>query len=91
MYVVALFNVVFPNIFNVDANVEGLLKLTIKGGFNIALKFKFVNAAPEPTILPARFNDDSNVDALETNILVKLVLLFKLLIDHVELVDRRFK
>ena len=37
MYVVALFNVVFPNIFNVDANVEGLLKLTIKGGFNIAL------------------------------------------------------
>ena len=91
MYGVALFNVKFPNIFNVDVNVEGLLKLTIKGGFNIALQFKFVNAAPEPTILPAIFNDDSNVDVLETNILVKLVLLFKLLIDNVELVDRRFK
>jgi hypothetical protein len=37
------------------------------------------------------FNDDGNVDALETNKLVKLVLLFKLLIDNVELVDRLFK
>ena len=60
MYVVALFNVVFPNIFNVDANVEGLLKLTIEGGFNIALYFKSVNAVPEPILLPAMFNDDCN-------------------------------
>ena len=35
--VVALFNVVFPDIFDVDINVEGLLKLTIEGGLNIAL------------------------------------------------------
>jgi hypothetical protein len=61
------------------------------GLFVIALLFKYVNAAPEPTILPAMFNDDGNVDALETNKLVKLVLLFKLLIDNVELVDRLFK
>jgi hypothetical protein len=32
-----LFNVAFPDIFNVDINVEGLLKLTNKGGFNIEL------------------------------------------------------
>jgi hypothetical protein len=32
MHVVALFNVVFPEIFNVDKNVEGLLKPTIEGG-----------------------------------------------------------
>jgi hypothetical protein len=37
MHVVILFNVVFPDIFNVDTNVEGLLKLTVAGGFNIAL------------------------------------------------------
>ena len=37
------------------------------------------------------FNDDGNVDALETNKLVKLVLLFKLLIDNIELVDNEFK
>ena len=42
-------------------------------------------------MLPVIFNDDNNVDALETNKLEKLVLLFKLLIDNVELVDRRFK
>ena len=36
--VVALFNVVFPDIFDVDINVEGLLQLTmIEGGLNIAL------------------------------------------------------
>jgi hypothetical protein len=35
--VVALFNLVVPDTFNVDINVEGLLKLTIEGGFNIAL------------------------------------------------------
>ena len=33
LVVVTLFNVVFPDIFNVDINVEGLLKLTIEGGF----------------------------------------------------------
>ncbi len=33
----------------------------------------------------------SNVDELETNKLVKLVLLFKLFIDNVEFVDRLFK
>ena len=70
-------------IFNVDINVEGLLKLTIEGGFNIALYLKSVNAVPEPILLPAMFNDDCNVDAFETNKLVKFVLLFKLLIDNV--------
>jgi hypothetical protein len=35
--VVALFNVVLPETFKVDTNVEGLLKLTNVGGFNIAL------------------------------------------------------
>ena len=49
-------------------------------------------------ILPTIFNDDNNVDAPETNKLVKFVLfnnvvdvLFKLLIDKVELVDKLFK
>jgi hypothetical protein len=37
LVVVTLFNVVFPDIFNVDINVEGLLKLTVDGGFIIAL------------------------------------------------------
>jgi hypothetical protein len=37
MHVVALFNVAFPDIFNVDENVSGVLKLIIAGGFNIAL------------------------------------------------------
>jgi hypothetical protein len=36
LHAVASFNVVFPDIFKVDMNVEGLLKL-IAGGFNIAL------------------------------------------------------
>ena len=45
-------------------------------------------AVPDPIILPVIFNDDNNVDALETNKLVKLVLLFKLLIDNIELVDK---
>ena len=35
--VVSLFNIVFPETFKVDTNVEGLLKLTYVGGFNIAL------------------------------------------------------
>jgi hypothetical protein len=35
--VVALFNVVLPETFKVDTNVEGLLKLTNVGGFNIEL------------------------------------------------------
>jgi hypothetical protein len=34
-----------------------------------------VSAVPDPMILPVIFNDDNNVDALETNKLVKLVLL----------------
>ena len=49
-------------------------------------------------ILPTIFNDDNNVDAPETNKLVKFVLfnndvdvLFKLLIDKVEFVDKLFK
>jgi hypothetical protein len=46
---------------------------------------------PEPIILPTIFNVDSNVDELETIKLVKFVLLFKLLIDNVELVDKLFK
>ena len=41
-------------------------------------------------MLPVIFNDDNNVDSLETNKFVKLVLLFKLLIDNVELVDNEF-
>ena len=40
---------------------------------------------------PDIFNDDMNVDALETNKLEKLVLLFKLVIDNIELVDNEFK
>jgi hypothetical protein len=35
--VAALFNVVVPEIFKVETNVEGLLKLTNEGGFNIEL------------------------------------------------------
>ena len=35
--VVVLFNVVLPDTFNVDKNVEGLFKLTIVGGLDIAL------------------------------------------------------
>ncbi len=31
------FNVVLPDTSNVDVNVEGLLKLTNEGGFNIEL------------------------------------------------------
>ena len=37
LIVVILSNVVFPEIFNVEMNVPGLLKLTIAGGFVIAL------------------------------------------------------
>jgi hypothetical protein len=37
MHVEVLFKVVEPDIFNVEINVEGLLKLTNVGGFNIAL------------------------------------------------------
>ena len=37
LIVVALFNVVLPEIVKVEINVEGLLKLTVVGGFNIAL------------------------------------------------------
>ena len=37
LMVVALFNVVLPETFKVDTNVEGLLKLINVGGFNIAL------------------------------------------------------
>ena len=56
-----------------------------------------VNAVPLPIILPVIFNDEFIVDAPETNKLVKFVLLnidvdvlFKLLIDNVELVDKLF-
>ncbi len=44
-----------------------LLKLTNEGGFNIEVQLKYVDAVPDPIILPTPFNDDSNVDALETN------------------------
>jgi len=37
MHVEALFKVAFPDIFKVDINVEGLLKLMLEGGFNIEL------------------------------------------------------
>ncbi len=37
LHAVILFNNVFPEIVKVDTNVEGLLKLTNVGGFNIAL------------------------------------------------------
>ena len=50
-----------------------------------------VSAVPLPIILPTIFNDDNNVDALETNKLEKLVLLFKLVIDKFEFVDKLFK
>ena len=40
---------------------------------------------PEPIILPTIFNDDSNVDELETIKLVKFVLFFKLFIDNIDL------
>ena len=53
---------------------------------------------PDPLIIPAAFNDDSNVDAPLTYKLVKLVLLnnvvdvaFKLLIPNTELDDKLFK
>ena len=42
-------------------------------------------------MLPVIFNDDKNVDALEINKLEKLVLLFKLVIDKFEFVERLFK
>ncbi len=57
-----------------------------------------VNAVPEAITLPTIFKDDKRVEAPETNKLVKLVLLnklvdvaFKLLIDNVEFVDKLFK
>jgi hypothetical protein len=37
LMVVALFNVVFPDTFKVEINVDGLLKLIIVGGFYMAL------------------------------------------------------
>ncbi len=37
IHVVTLFNVAFPDIFNVDENVAGVFKLINVGGFNIAL------------------------------------------------------
>jgi len=37
MHVETLFKVAFPEIFKVDINVEGLLKLMLEGGFNIEL------------------------------------------------------
>ena len=96
--VVTLFKLVFPEIFKVDMNVEGLLKLTNDGWFNIELYCKFLNAVPEPIVLPITFNELLIVDELETNKLVKLVLLnidvdviFKLFIDNIELVDKLFK
>jgi len=53
---------------------------------------------PEAIILPTTFNELFMVDALETNKLVKLVLLnnvvdvaFKLLIDNIDDVDKLFK
>ncbi len=52
---------------------------------------------PEPIILPTTFSELFMVDALETNKLVKLVLLnnvvdvaFKSLIDDIEFVDKLF-
>ena len=50
----------------VDINVEGSFKLTVEGGFNIALQLKLINAEPEPIRSPTTFNDDNNVDVLET-------------------------
>ena len=53
---------------------------------------------PEAIILPTTFNELFMVDALETNKLVKLVLLnnvvdvaFKFLIDNIDDVDKLFK
>ena len=53
---------------------------------------------PDNVVYPDTFNDDNNVDALETNKLEKLVLLnidvdvaFKLFMDNVELVDNDVK
>ena len=57
-----------------------------------------VSAVPLPIILPTTFNDDNNVDALETSKLEKFVLLnidvdvaCKLLIFNTEFVDKLFK
>ncbi len=41
-----------------------------------------VSAVPEPIILPVIFNDDNNVDALETNKLEKFVYLIMMLMLH---------
>ncbi len=38
-----------------------------------------MNAVPDPIILPVTFNDDNNVDAPETNKLVKLFYLITML------------
>jgi hypothetical protein len=63
LIVVALFNVAFPKIFNVDTKVAGLLNETIAGGLDIALWFKLVNAVSEPIILPGTFNVPAHVVA----------------------------
>ena len=41
-------------------------------------------------VIPLTFNDDEHVDAPETNKLVKLVLLFKLLIASIDDVEKLF-
>ncbi len=54
-------------------NVEGWLKLTNEGGYDIELQFKSVDVVPEPILLPNIFFHVIYVDALQTNKLVELL------------------
>ena len=73
----------FELIVNTDKPDVVIFPTTFNVLFIVVILFNVVD--------PATFNDDNNVDELETTKLEKLVLLFKLLIDNVELVDRLFK
>jgi hypothetical protein len=73
----------FEFIVNTDKPDVVIFPTTFNVLFIVVILFNVVD--------PATFNDDNNVDELETTKLEKLVLLFKLLIDNVELVDKLFK
>jgi hypothetical protein len=86
-----LLNLVNPLTLNDDTQVVTPFNLVVPDTFNDELHV----AIPFNVVVPDTFNDDNNVDAPETNKLVKFVLfnnvvdvLFKLLIDNIDDVDK---
>ena len=88
------FPVIIPVTFNDDKCVDAPWNIVIPETFNelLIVVILFNNVFPET------FNDELNVDELETIKLLKFVLfnklvlvVFKLLIDKVELLDNEFK